>query len=117
MACPSGKIVFTTRLSAWQAAIQKGNKYNHKLAPYTCPFCGKFHLTKRESTVKGSTIPHRVGARLNLETGTIYKKSVNKHKKSKLFKMPNYNKPRFVDTIPPWKKRILKFIIKILRIK
>ena len=123
MKCPTGKITFTTRISAWQVAIKKGNEYNHKLVPYHCPICKRIHLTKRDDTVKGSTIPHKVGARINLETGELaVKRKKRKYKKPKVyintksFYQEQYTKQK-MEKIPEWKKKILRLVLRLLRIK
>ena len=120
MSCVTGKVEFTTKISAWQSAIKNSNRFSHKLVPYHCKFCGKRHLTKREDTVKGSTMPFKVGMKLNTITGEKIKVERKKYKKPKLkniFKMPKPEKPSIVAKIPPWKKKILKFVIWILKIK
>lgn len=115
MSCPTGKITFTTRISAWQWAIKDSNKFGHTLRPYTCKYCRRFHLTKREDTVRASTIPFKVGMRLNLQTGEIIKKIPKKHKKPKVY-YPMPKKPVILKEVPEWKKKILRFIIRLLKI-
>lgn len=83
MKCPTGKITFTTRISAWQVAIKKGNEYGNKLVPYHCPICKRIHLTKRDDTVKGSTIPFKVGNRINITTGERIRRKKHKTKRFK----------------------------------
>ena len=116
MICPTEKVTFTTRISAWQSAIKNGNRFNHKLVPYHCKFCKRIHLTKREDTVKGSTIPYKVGLKLNTITGEKIEVKRKKYKKPKIYS-PMPKKPSIVATIPPWKKKILRWVIKILKIK
>lgn len=119
MSCITGKVIFTTKISAWQSAIKNSNRFNHKLVPYHCKFCGKIHLTKREDTVKGSVIPYKVGMKINTITGDKIKFERKRYKKPKLrtiFKMPKPEKPNRLKDVPMWKKKILKFVIWILKI-
>lgn len=122
MSCPTGKIPFNTKLSAWQASIKKGNKYNTTFAPYHCTFCQKIHLTKRKDTIKGSTMPYKVGLRLNTFNGEIIKKKYKRHKAyhlqtKKMPKSKDTTEPNILVGVPEWKKKILRFVIKLLKIK
>lgn len=51
MTCTKKK--FTKRYSAWQASLKYLKYLGHFLTPYTCPKCGKYHLTGKQANEGG----------------------------------------------------------------